>query len=212
MNQAVLVERVVAEVMKRLMTTPAARNENSQVEKSSLTLMDAVITEGLLVEKAGGLTQVAVGAKSVVTPAAKDWLRRNNVEWRRLALSSQLPTRQATQLVIAASELVSVKQAVSEIQRVRVADWKSQSCQANEAAAVAAAAIGNGEIKRVVVIADAAEVVACQANRTESVRAAVVASVCDIERVQKTLNPNVFVIAPGSKGAFEIIRMIRVLG
>lgn len=212
MNQAVLVERVVAEVMKRLMTAPASRNEDGKGNKHTATLMDAVITEGLLAEKAKSLRQLEVGAKSIVTPAAKDWLLRNNIEWRRVALSSRLPVRQATQLIIAATQAGSAKQAVNEIQRVRSAEWSSQSCQANEAAAVAVKGIATDGITKVVILADEAEVVACQANRNELVRAAVVASVGDIERVQKTLKPNVFLIAPDSKGAFEIIRMVRVLG
>lgn len=212
MNQAVLVERVVAEVMKRLMTAPASCNEDGKGNKPTATLMDAVITEGLLAEKAKGLSQLEVGAKSIVTPAAKDWLRRNNIEWRRVALSSRLPVRQPTQLIIAATQAGSAKQAVNEIQRVRSAEWSSQSCQANEAAAVAVKAIATDGITKVVILADEAEVVACQVNRNESVRAAVVASVGDIERVQKTLKPNMFVMAPGSKGAFEIVRMVRVLG
>jgi hypothetical protein len=211
MNQAVLVERVVAEVMKRLVAPASSSDHDGPSLKTGLTLLDAVITERLLAEKAAGLTVIEVGAKSIVTPAAKDWLRHNHVELRRVAVSSKLPVRQAARLIITASDALSVRQVVEEIQRTRSNDWSIQTSPVLELAARAHKAISEDKFSAVVILSDIPEVVACHANRHEAIRAAAVASIVDIERVQRTLNPNVFVIAPASKGAFEILRMVRVL-
>ncbi len=211
MNQAVLVERVVAEVMKRLMTPAPSFDRGEQVSRAGLTLLGSVITERLLAEKAAGLKVIEVGAKSIVTPAAKDWLRHNHVELRRVPLSSKLPVRRAARLVIAASEAASVRQVVEEIQRTRSDAWSVQTSPVLELAARAHKAISADQSSMVVILSDIPEVVACHANRHEAIRAAAVASIVDIERVQMTLKPNVFVIAPGSRGAFEILRMVRVL-
>jgi len=193
------------------MATPATRSEVGKTDNANLMLLDAVITERLLEEKVKGLKLVEVGAKSIVTPAAKDWLRHNRVEWRRVSVSSQLPKRPADRVVVSASRAGSSKQACDEVVKTRASEWRVTEAESGQAVATAIKAIGEDGIRTVVVLADEPDVVACMVNRNESVRAAVVTSVVDIERVQKSLMPNVLVIAPEKKGAFEIIRMIRVL-
>lgn len=211
MNQADLVQRVVAEVMRRLVTVPVTRLEVGQAVTTDLMLLDAVITERLLEEKLKGLKRVEVGVKSIVTPAAKDWLRHNQVEWRWVPVSSQLPKPAANRLLISASKAASSQQVCDDVTRTRNGEWRVSVVESGQAVATAVKAIADDGIKTVVVLADEPDVVACLANRNELVRAAVVASVVDIERVQKSLKPNVLVIAPEKKGAFEILRMVRVL-
>lgn len=193
------------------MAAPASFDQDHQASNVNSSFLDAVITEGLLAEKAKGLPVVSVGAKSIVTPAALDWLRHNHVELRRVSISSQLPTRRATRLVINASNAAIAQQVAIEIERTRFKEWRVQSNSVAEAVVAAIRGVTTDQLAMVVILADDPELLACHANRNELIRAVAVASVVDIERVQKSLKPNVFVIAPGSRGVFEILRMVRVL-
>ena len=81
MTQQVLIEQIVAEVMRRLMPTAASAPVSSETNnRQTIQLTDSVITADLLSEKVANESRVAVGVKAIVTPSARDWLRHNNVE------------------------------------------------------------------------------------------------------------------------------------
>jgi len=209
MNQADLVQRVVAEVVRRLATDTAARSESKAVPQG-LILTDAVVTEAVLSERAKGQRLISVGAKSIVTPSARDWLRRNQVELRQIPLSSKLPRATVTRTVIVQSGGSVTEQVCRELAKSDSSIWACQNVGCSEAAAKASIKeISESKSQAVIVLSNEADSVACFANRNDQVRAAVVATIGDIERVKASLKPNVFVMPVGSKGAFELLRLIR---
>lgn len=217
MNQATLIERVVAEVMSKLMTSTTTHAEKSPEASAygyqSFALLDRVITADLLAAKAKGQRVVEVGTKAIVTPAAKDWLRHQNVELKR----SARPEASAGGLVLGPKRLaivqaggVAVERALEEARRAGVSNWRRELAgQAEDAAKLAISAICRGEAVGVVVFSKQPDKVACLANRNEQIRAAAVFSIADVERVQAALSCNVFVVEVGSKTGFELTRVLK---
>lgn len=111
--EAVEIERIVAEVMERLLTSPAAAHSMEQassqpaaaaqmssasivqpvVESTSspglqsppVHVAEAVITADLLQSRLNGEKTVQVGARAVLTPSARDFFRTRNIQWTRAA-------------------------------------------------------------------------------------------------------------------------------
>ena len=211
MNQAALIERVVAEVMSKLMTSTATRGEKSpEASACGSVLFDCVITADLLAAKAKGQRVVEVGTKAIVTPSAKDWLRQQNVELKRIALSSPLSSLRPSRLAIVQAGGAAVERVIEEARRAGVSNWRRELAgQVEDAAKMGISAICRGEAVNVVVFSNQPDKVACLANRNEQVRAAAVFSVADVERVQAALSCNVFVISVGSKNGFELARILK---
>ncbi len=189
----------------------AAAPRNEVPATTNLILTDSVVTESVLAEKARGQAVIEVGAKSIVTPSARDWLRHNKVELRRVALSSKLPTARANNQAIFPSNCPIATRVCEELGKSSESGWKTEAASSTEdAVAKAIQAVDQG-VAVSLVFSGVPEKVACLANRNEKVRAAVVGSVADIERVRKSLQANVYVISALSKNDFELLRMARLI-
>ena len=181
-------------------------------EVGVLSLSDSVITEQRLAEKAKGQRVIEVVAKAIVTPSAKDWLRKNQVELRRVALSSKLPSALASRLAIVQAGGAVANRVIEDARKAGISNWRREPVGlAEEAAKVAISAITRGEAVSVVVFSDQSEKVACLANRNEQVRAAAVRTVSDVERVRESLDCNVYVVEVGSRGTFEMLRILKAV-
>lgn len=189
----------------------AAPSRNESQATTNLVLTDAVVTADVLAAKAKGLRLVEVGAKTIVTPSARDWLRHNKVELQRMALSSKLPAARAIRSAIMAASGIVAERVCVELSKLSSTQWKTETvASVEDAAAKAIEAIGQG-LTLSIVFSDEPEKVACLVNRNESARAVAACSIMDVERVRASLQPNVFVIPLGSKSVFELLRMVRII-
>ncbi|QDU29959.1 hypothetical protein ETAA8_50770 [Anatilimnocola aggregata] len=77
------IDRIVAEVVRRLRPLLAA-SPAAPVEKSNeLKLNDKVVTLRTLHGRLEGISRLIVDQRAVVTPAVKDELRQRGISWER---------------------------------------------------------------------------------------------------------------------------------
>ncbi len=216
MTQQVLIEQIVAEVMRRLMPTASSAPASSETNnRQSAQLTDAVITADVLAEKVGNQKNVVVGARAIVTPSAKDWLRHNKVELIHETTAASAGTTASVEvksdkLVIAHSAGQTIDRVLEDAGRQTSDGWNRKSVEsADEAAKKAIGELRRESARVIVVLTSEPEVVACLANRNEKVKAAVVADAAAVARVKSGLDGNVFVIDPAGRSFFELRNILR---
>jgi hypothetical protein len=216
MTQQVLIEQIVREVMRRLTpNAPSAPASSETNNRQPAELADSIITADVLAEKAAGRKKVAVGARAIVTPSARDWLRHNNVELIQGATATSpgvmaSAEMRSDKLVITHSASQTIDRVLEDAGRQSNGGWHQNSVESAEDAARKAI----GELRRessrvIVVLTSEPEVVACLANRNEKVKAAVVADAAAVARVKSGLDGNVFVIDPAGRSFFELRNILR---
>lgn len=216
MTQQVLIEQIVAEVMRRLMPTAASAPASSETNNGQSTqLTDSVITADVLAEKVVGRSNVVVGERAIVTPSARDWLRHNKVE---LIHGTSATSAGATgsvemssgKLVITHSASQAIDRVLEDAGRPSNGGWNRKSVESVDEAAKKAIGELRRESSRVImVLTSEPEVVACLANRNEKVKAAVVADAAAVARVKSGLDGNVFVVDPAGRSFFELRNILR---
>ena len=151
---------------------------------------DHVVTQSFLAETVNGSKQVRIGAKAILTPLGPRL--RPHVRNRNHPRSQSRPES-------GDSDPLAVHRHDARRRRSRppskflkdhgiACDLRLVGLPA-EAAAQAISAICRGEAEKLVVFTNQPEVVACLANRNDRVRAAAIADVAAVERVQKTCTP-----------------------
>ncbi len=83
MNQpldAELIERIVQEVIRRLLERGVAVQPTTNTEKTELAVSDKVVTLATLDVHLAGVKRLVVGGRSIVTPAVKDELNDRSIE------------------------------------------------------------------------------------------------------------------------------------
>ena len=214
MTQQVLIEQIVAEVMRRLMPTAASAPASSETNNGQSTqLTDSVITADVLAEKVVGRSNVVVGERAIVTPSARDWLRHNKVELihgTTAAGATDSVEVNSGKLVITHAASQTIDRVLEDAARPATGGWNRKCVQTVDEAAKKAI----GELRRessrvIVVLTSEPEIVACLANRNEKVKAAVVADAAAVARVKSGLDGNVFVVNPAGRSFFELRNILR---
>jgi hypothetical protein len=212
MTQQVLIEQIVAEVMRRLIPTASSALASSETNNGKTTqLTDSIISADVLAEKVAGRKTVVVGARAIVTPSARDWLRHNKVELIHGATATTVSAAmKSDKLVITHSASQTIDRVLEDASRQSNGGWNRNSVESAEDAAKKAI----GELRRassrvIVVLTSEPEVVACLANRNEKVKAAVVADAAAVARVKSGLDGNVFVVDPAGRSFFELRNILR---
>ena len=216
MTQQVLIEQIVAEVMRRLMPTASSAPVSSEANnRQSAQLTDAVITADVLAEKAVNQKSVVVRPRAIVTPSARDWLRHNQVELvheTTAALGGATASVQvkSDKLVITHSSGQTIDSVLEDAGRQTSGGWNRKSVEsADEAAKKVIGELRRESSRVIVVLTSEPEVVACLANRNEQVKAAVVADAAAVVRVKSGLDGNVFVVDPAGRSFFELRNILR---
>lgn len=216
MTQQVLIEQIVAEVMRRLMPTASSAPVSSETSNGeSIQLTDAVITADVLAEKITNGSQVVVGERAIVTPSARDWLRHNKVELIHGAAAASTEAMAAIdtrsdKLVITHSMGQTIDRVLEDASRQSNGGWNQKNVEsASEAAKKAIGEFRRESSRLIVVLTSEPAVVACLANRNEKVRAAVVVDAAAVARVKSGLDGNVFVIDPAGRSFFELRNILR---
>ena len=206
MTQQVLIEQIVAEVMRRLMPAASSAPESSEANNTqSAHLTDAVITANVLAEKVAHQKNVIVGARAIVTPSARDWLRHNKVELiHETTAAADSVQVKSDRLVITHSASQTIDRILEDAGRQTNGGWNRKSVDsADEAAKKAIGELRRESSRVIVVLTSEPEVVACLANRNEKVKAAAVA------RVKSGLDGNVLVVNPEGRSFFELRNILR---
>ncbi len=194
---AQFVERIVRDVMSRLAgDVPVASYDSS----AALVVDDAVLTEESLVSRLNGHGSIVVGPKTVITPTARDVLRKRNVAVSRGVAATSGPAS-GERRVIDVTDSATVAAVVQAVGLSREAEscWK---VAADDAVAFVRTA-GAG----VVVFTNRAAAVTCRANRQAHVRAAVATDGDELRQQQKSLGPNVLAVDPVGQ-SFVTLRAI----
>lgn len=229
MNQA-LVDQIVANVLAQLQPAPPRPVIEQPAPKpqpvvpaasrpQATELTAAVITADLLAATVRTGMALQIGRKSIVTPAARDWLHTNKVAWSRSGsvAPQSLVASEPTVKVVSVGKWQLVIQTVTANVRALQDAFKRQSDgwdielvgQPHEAASAAIRSISTAERDGVVVISDFAEVIACRANRNARVRAAVIADRKQLELASHHLGVNLVCVNPQGKTFIELRNLLR---
>lgn len=226
MNQA-LVDQIVANVLAQLQPAPprpvpepAKPTLPASAPKPVATeLTAAVITADLLSATVRPGLMLQIGKKSIVTPAARDWLHANKISWSRVGSTvvQHADSTEPSVKVVSVGRWQLIIQTVTANVRALQDAFKRQSDgwsielvgQAQEAATAAARSLSTAERDGVVVISEFAEVVVCQANRNSKVRAAVVTDRKQLELTAQHLGVNLVCVNPHGKTFIELRNLLR---
>jgi hypothetical protein len=175
-----------------------------------LVLDDKVITGDLLETRINGRHRLVIGPNTVLTPSARDFLRSREIEWSRADKSdTQRPAGQVWKAIVV-QPTPAVESALAEATRTAAVRWERELvATAPEAASMAVSVLCRVEAAGVVVFAEAAEAVACLANRNRRVRAAAINDLRHVESVRETLGANLFCVDPRGRSHFEVRNILK---
>lgn len=211
MDQQALIERIVAEVMGKLIPAQANAPTNTEHQTASgFRLSENIITADLLAENSAGRNVVEISSRAIVTPSARDWLRHNKVELTRgTDANTSSETKSSDWLVVVQTAGETVEKVLDDAARSgSIGSDRKSASDAQSAAKAAAEAIDRGN-NGAVAFSSEPEIVACLANRNDKVRAAVVVDAAAVSRVKAGLNGNVFVVDPVGRSYFELKNLLR---
>lgn len=178
-------------------------------EPGTLRLEARLITQADLASKLYGVRRLEVLPRTVVTPAAMDWLREREVRLVRTAQQGAAPSggRAPVPLASAGGE--------TDLKRL-AASAKQQNLPTtvlNTPADQLTLALGErlADSGSALVISDRPHAVACQLNRRGSLRAAVVDSAEEWARLVEQFDPNVAVWGPGRVPGRQALDLLREL-
>jgi len=210
------VELIVQRVLEHLGTSGSRAPSETKSTGSSVPattpknvqISEPVVTQAVLAEASHGAKQIRIGPAAILTPSARDFVRKHGIEVIRETLSHSAATGLRWQ-VIATASTPDVIAAVEGLKGRGIStDFRLVGLPA-EAASQAISAVCRGEAVKVVVFTTQPELVACLANRNEQLRAAAIADVAASERVQRTLNPNLLAIDSSAKGVHELKALLK---
>lgn len=233
---AATIERLVREVLREMEPQPAAAprpvlasiarlTEKSiplatgvataaEVRPDFVDCSERVVTANWLQEHVPSGQRVRLGAKAIITPAAHDWLKQKHIAWEQ-GTASSAPASAAPSTVIANSRWKIIQQATAGIATAAVKSVQQQLRTAVELCGSTAEAIVlgrslicRGDHHGVVVLTNQPQLVACQVNRQEQVRAVEVRDFREWSTLQRELNPNIACVNPSAKSLAELKHLL----
>jgi hypothetical protein len=209
-----LIDRIVANVLEQLQpaTPRAVTHPAAATQPAAVRLSQAVITADVLSAAVKPGQTVQVGAKSLLTPSARDWLRQHQIVWTRTTGQSDVSAGTTVAMrgqLLLSTVTPAVRGAVDSLFR-SIRNWQRQVVgPAREASEIAVRAIATADCDRVLITSRDAELVACLANRQAAVRAAVVSSADHVQRLEASVSPNLWVVDPTAKSLMELRNLFR---
>lgn len=218
MDQA-LIEQIVSNVLTQLQRAPIRTvvNEPKPEQKPALSIVEItspVITANMLAEAVRNGQPLRIGRKSILTPAARDWLNTKKIAWSRVdsttpSVAGVVAKDRARWQLIVQTVTPTVRALHDSLKRNSEGLKIDLVGQALEAATVAASALTTAERDGVIVISEFAEVIACRANRSERVRAAVISDRKQLELTRQHLGVNLVGINPNGRTFIELRNLLR---
>ena len=103
-----------------------------------------------------------------------------------------------------------ISMSLDDVERSGRVCWQREQIEEQrDAVATAAGALCQGEIFGVVIFSEAAQAVACRANRNSEVRAATVDDVRSVRSAKDQMGANLICIDAGEKSFFELRNILR---
>ena len=207
------IDQVVRGVLKRIDFGDARSSENNRTNgqpvkansEVATRLSNSVLTEDIL--KGLKLTrQVLVSERTILTPSAKDYLRRKNITWSRTS-ASQLASEQesARWSVLLLNDAPRIQPVIKDMQNVSLELVSSNS----EAVAQTISKICRASSSGVLICTENVYEVACRVNRQPKVRAAVVSTPEEVRATQTQIQANVFCIHTKPVPLYTVRNLIR---
>jgi ribose 5-phosphate isomerase RpiB len=205
------VDLIVQRVLEHLVSPAAARVANdtapavgdrSSAGSKGVRIDEPVITQALLAESVNGSATVSIGAKAILTPSARDFVRARGIEIIREKLQST--ARSARCQVIVARWLPQAESVLDGLRQEGIVCDRKLSGTPAEVAALATSSLCRGEAELVVVLTDQPELTVCLANRNERIRAAAVGDSSSVERVVKSMQANLLAVDPSGGNILEL--------
>ena len=229
-------ERIVLDVMARLMTQPAGAriaepaaapvgNPVGNIDANAaaaipgsdtncLSLTEDVITADLLKSRLKGERSISIAPRSILTPSAQDLLRSRGIGWTRAARNGVSATASKSSgngrwrvIVSAAGGLVAT--VIDDLQKGGAALDRELAGLPAEAARQAISVLCRAEALGVVVLAAETHLVVCLANRNPRIRAAAVTDARSLAAARNQLGANLLCVDPGGKSFFELRKLLR---
>jgi hypothetical protein len=218
-----LVDQIVSGVLERLQgrsdavragtpepRSPAPEPEQTGPTPNEVVLNERVITADLLERSVNGHRRIQIAAKAVLTPSAREFLRKSEVEWSRLDGQAAGPTGSGQWKAIVLEAAPVVSGAVEDMMR---SGWQRELVgSVREAVEQAVGSICRGEAAGIVVFSEQADAIICRANRNPKVRGAVVTDVKHLDALRRGLGPNLIGIRPQGRSYFELRNLLRAFG
>ena len=208
-----LVERIVQSVLEHLQSAaPAPRAEPTPTPTatpSALTLSETVITGELLAEQAKGAKSLIVGRRAVITPSARDYLRKHNITWSRGDATAKAATSAPRWRVYVSTATANIDTAIEHANRQGVALTREWSGTTAEAVKQTIASLTRAEIAGAVILTAEPARAACAANRHSKIRAAELNNTAQLASLQEQLGPNVYCIDPRGRSPFELRNLLQ---
>ncbi len=165
---------------------------------------------------------VLVGAKAIITPAARDVIRERHLTIRRLdatatpavtaegALGGSVASMTGTPLLRNRLIVVTSNDATEQLWSQLHRQWQREllGCP-DEAADLAIAELSRGGIDVAVILTEQAHRAACMANRSPGVKAAVVRDAGDVANIRRQMRVNTWCIDPSRMSWFELTRLLK---
>lgn len=224
---AALIDRIVTNVLAQLQPTvavrpaptvvtsePAAPTPQAVTAASTVVeLSDPVITAGLLQDTVRNTKAIRIGARALITPAAKDWLTTRKITLSRTPITGgSAPNEEKTVIrrrVLISTVTPAVKSLEATLGREH-AGWGHELLgRALEAVETAVRMLSTAEAELVLVFSDQADVIACYANRSAKVRAIVATSAEQLAGVAKRVGANLLAIDPTGRSFIELRNLLR---
>lgn len=181
------------------------------VSTSSVAILDRVITGDLLAEKIKGQkVPLVIGAKSLLTPTAHDYIRIHRLEVTRATAGVTTGEKGATSATARWKlAIVRTSPALEKLFGELGGAWSREllGCP-DDAAALAISELSRGAVDGVVIAATQSYRAACRANRHEKVRAAYITEPAGVRAAREQMRLNTIVIDPTAKTYFELRNII----
>jgi hypothetical protein len=173
-------------------------------------LSGPVITADLLEQSIRAGQSLRIGRNSILTPSARDWLNSRRTAWTRQDKVGSVNGGPRAKWQLILQTVTPTVRSLHEGLRRMSDGWKIELVgQPLEAVKLATNLINTAESDGVVIFTEQADLIACQANRNERVRAAVMQDSKQWEHVTRTLSANVVCISPIGRTFIELRNLLR---
>ncbi len=208
-----LVEQIVRHVMQRVGAgSPAAQQSGSAAVSASHAsrsfFHEAVVTQEVLERRLNGESEINVAPDSILTPSARDFLKSRGVSWTKSQAPASSPKTSLAWQVASLQASDAIEAVLADLEAARGIHRSHEGIECGVAWAVKV--LGNAA-SGAIVLSDEPELCACRANRQRNVRAAVLRSTAELDRINRCLGPNLICIDAGHHSFFELRNLLRAV-
>jgi hypothetical protein len=209
-----IIEEVVRQVMQHLQgqrtscacASPPSESANHLAQRVAFD--QPVITHEVLEARLNGAVQIEIGAKSVLTPSARDFLRSRKVAWERSSAKAVNGKPGAAWQICCVGTGETALSAVRSLKSSEIGACGESLVDAATAVRWAVEVLRTNTSAGVLAVVDDPEQAACLANRHAHVRAAVVQIRSDVERVASRMGANLICVRGCGQSFFELRNLL----